>query len=403
MTEKPARRTWLPSNVVWLSIASMFNDISGEIVTRALPLYLAGSLGISKSIIGVIEGVADSTASLLKIVSGWYSDRWGSRKAVAGTGYTLTALARPLLYWTSSWVVPLLSKFGDKAGKGIRTAPRDALIADSVPPNERGKAFGFHRALDPLGAVIGALIAAWLIYSWAGASANTISQSEWKALIIVAAIPSFISAAIVLLIVKEKRREVRQPLPLRQIFSIGHDKRFIKLMWVVGFFALGLSSDAFLILRAQSVGLTIEEIFILIALFNTVTTLSAYPAGKLSDRIGRRALLRAGWIAYALIYVGFAFANQTWQIWALYLTYGIYYGLTEGVEKAFVADLVPSEQRGAAYGLYNGAVGIAILPASIIAGVLWQTLGPAAPFLFGAAVAVVSVLALSTIRETRQV
>jgi MFS family permease len=401
MSEKPRSKLNLPANVVWLSIASMFNDISGEIVTRALPLFLAGSLGVSKSVIGVIEGVADSTASLLKIVSGWYSDRWGSRKTVAGTGYTLTALARPLLYFTTSWVIPLLSKFVDRAGKGIRTAPRDALIADSVAPDMRGRAFGFHRALDPLGAVIGALIAAWFIYHWAGANPNTISEPEWKTLILIAAIPSFISAIIVLVLVKEKRHEKREPIPFRQIFSIGSDHRFMRLIGVVGIFALGLSSDAFLILRAQSIGLSIGEIFLLIALFNTVTTLSAYPAGKLSDRIGRRVLLVAGWISYALIYLGFAYATSRWQIWALYLGYGIYYGLTEGVEKAFVADLVAPEERGAAYGLYNGAVGIAILPASIIAGVLWQYFGPSAPFLFGASVAVVSVLLLLTIRESR--
>jgi MFS family permease len=379
----------------------MFNDISGEIITRGLPLFLAGSLGVSKSIIGLIEGISDSTASLLKIASGWYSDRWGSRKAVAGTGYTLTAVARPLLYFTSSWVIPLISKFFDRAGKGIRTAPRDALIADSVGPEMRGRAFGFHRALDPLGAVIGALIAAWLLYRWAGPTASTITGTQWKSLIIIAAIPSFISALIVLVLVKEKRREVKEPIPISQIFKIGHDKRFMRLIAVVGFFTLGLSSDAFLVLRAQSIGLSIGEIFLLIALFNTVTTLSAYPAGKLSDKIGRRVLLIAGWISYALIYIGFAFATESWQIWALYLGYGIYYGLTEGVEKAFVADLVAPHERGAAYGLYNGAMGIAILPASIIAGVLWQSYGPAAPFLFGAGIAVVSVVLLSTIREER--
>jgi MFS family permease len=174
----------------------------------------------------------------------------------------------------------------------------------------------------------------------------------------------------------------------------------MRLIAIVGFFALGLSSDAFLLLRAQSIGLSIEEIFILIALFNAVTTVSAYPAGRLSDRLGRRVLLRAGWIAYALIYLGFAFANAKWQIWALYLGYGIYYGLTEGVEKAFVADLVDSHERGAAYGLYSGAVGIAVLPASIIAGVLWQNFGPSAPFLFGAAIAAISVIALSAVTES---
>ncbi len=400
MAQSPPKER-LPANVIWLSIAAMMNDISGEIVQRALPLFLSATLGVSKTIIGVIEGIADMSASLLQIISGWYSDRWADRKTVAGIGYTLTAIARPMLYFSTTWVLPLLSKFADRAGKGIRNAPRDALIADSVSPEMRGRAFGLNRALDPAGAVLGSLIGAGLLYLWEGSATTSISIPHWKTLMIVAAVPSFIAAGIVFFIVREQKRERKLPPPLREILHVGRDQRFRKLMFIVTFFALGLSSDAFLVLRAQSLGIAWWEIFVIIALFNLVTTLSAYPAGILSDRLGRRVMIRAGWISYAVIYLGFAFASEVWHIWALYIIYGIYYGLTEGVEKAFVADLVAPAERGAAFGIFNGAVGIAVLPASIIAGILWQQVGPSAPFIFGSAVALISVLLLSTIREAQ--
>ena len=392
----------LPANVIWLSLAAMFNDISGEIVQRGLPLFLSATLGVSKSLIGLIEGVADTTASLLQVVSGWYSDRWASRKTVAGAGYSMTALARPILYFASSWVLPLFAKFLDRAGKGVRTSPRDALIADSVSPEMRGRAFGLNRALDPAGAVIGALLAAGFLYHWQGSNTSSISMPQWKTLMIIAAVPSVIAALIVFIIVREEKRNRQMPPPIRKIFEVGRDKRFRKLLFVVTFFTLGLSSDAFLVLRAQSLGISMWAIFVIIALFNLVTTVSAYPAGILSDRLSRRVIIRAGWITYALIYLGFAYATQAWHIWALYIAYGIFYGLTEGVEKAFVADLVKPEERGAAYGIYNGAVGIAVLPASLIAGILWQNYGPAAPFLFGSAIALIATLWLSTVKELPQ-
>ncbi len=401
---KPQPRERLPRNVIWLSIAAMMNDISGEIVQRGLPLFLSATLGVSKSIIGLIEGLADMAASLLQVFSGWYSDRWGSRKTIAGVGYTMTAIARPMLYFATTWVLPLFSKFLDRAGKGIRNAPRDALIADSVSPEMRGRAFGLNRALDPAGAVLGALIAAGLIYAWQASNFSILgglSIPHWKTLMLVALVPSMLAAFIVFAIVKEKKRERRTPPPLSHILHVGRDGRFRKLMLIVTFFTLGLSSDAFLVLRAQSLGVALWQIFVIIALFNLVTALSAYPAGILSDRLSRRALIRAGWIAYALIYVGFAFASEQWHIWTLYIVYGIYYGLTEGVEKAFVADLVAPEERGAAYGIYNGAVGIAVLPASLIAGALWQWVSPAAPFLFGGAIAVIAAVLLGTVKETK--
>lgn len=404
MPEAP-RTERLPRNVIWLSIAAMMNDISGEIVQRGLPLFLSATLGVSKSLIGLIEGLADMAASLLQVFSGWYSDRWGERKTIAGVGYTMTAIARPMLYFATTWVLPLFSKFLDRAGKGIRNAPRDALIADSVSPEMRGRAFGLNRALDPAGAVLGALIAAGLLYYWQSSplalGGPGLSLPHWKTLMLVALIPSVIAAFIVFVIVQEKKRDRRLPPPISHILHVGRDRRFRRLILIVCFFTLGLSSDAFLVLRAQSLGVTLWQIFLIIALFNLVTTLSAYPAGILSDRLTRRTLIRAGWIAYAVIYAGFAFASQPWHIWLLYIIYGIYYGLTEGVEKAFVADLVAPEERGAAYGIYNGAVGIAVLPASLIAGILWQTVSPAAPFLFGGAVALIATFLLGLVGEDK--
>lgn len=398
----------LSSNVIWVSFASMFNDISGEIVIRAVPLFLVGILGVGYSVVGLIEGLSDTTSALLKIIAGRYSDTWGSRKKVAAFGYGLTAVARPILYFTTSWVLPLVSRIVDRAGKGIRTAPRDALIADSVSPKMRGRAFGFHRAMDPLGAVIGALIAAAVLYtsgmgtSHSTANSGVLTGDRFRLLVLIATIPTVLSSVILFFFVKD----VRSPAKTignqnRSIWNAGIDKRFNQFLGVLVLFTLGLSSDAFLLLRASSLGISAAEIFIMIACFNLVTTLAAYPSGILSDRLSRKTVLRIGWIYYALIYFGFAFATEQWQIWTLFIAYGLYYGLTEGVEKAFIADLAVPEMRGTAYGLYNGSVGIMVLPASLIAGLLWQNVGVHAPFIFGGALGLIAAIAISIVRNPK--
>lgn len=393
----------LPKNVIWLSLAAMFNDMSGEIVGRALPLFLAGTLGISKSVIGLIEGFADTTSSIFKILSGWYSDKWGRRQRITAFGYSLTTISRPLLLLTTNWVIPFVSRFIDRAGKGIRTSPRDALIADSVSPDMRGRAFGLHRALDPLGAVFGAIGAAFLLWSFSGSnsivdSGSTIGEEVFRWIILLGSVPTIISALIVIFIVKD----IVRPAPVNKaparLMDAGIDKRFNKYLLYTIVFMLGASSDAFLLLRAQSLGVSAAEIFLMIAALNIVTTLSAYPAGILSDRLGRKNVVVAGWIYYALMYLAFAFASEGWHMWLLFSAYGLFYGLTEGVEKAYVADLVLPDKRGAAFGLYNGAVGIMLLPASLIAGLLWQEVGPEAPFIFGASVAAVGALLLANLR-----
>jgi MFS family permease len=330
---KPKSITKLPGNVIWLGITSMFNDISSEILLRALPLFLSGFLGVSMSIIGVIEGVSEATASLLKVISGWYSDKWGSRKNLAASGYALSALSRPILFFATSWLVPFLYRFLDRVGKVIRTAPRDALIADSVTPEIRGKAFGFNRALDPLGAMIGALLGAGILHGIGGFDKNpngTIDANVFRVLLLIALVPTFFSTLIVLFLVREKHKHhAMSEKPM--IAFTGMGKKFNRYLAILFLFTLGVSSDAFLLLRARAAGISSAEIFLMIAFFNLVTTLSAYPAGILSDKLSRRTVLLIGWTFYALIYIGFAFAVTELHIWILYVSYGLYYGLTEGV------------------------------------------------------------------------
>ncbi|MCL4514454.1 MAG: MFS transporter [Firmicutes bacterium] len=390
----------LSQNVFIFGFVSMLNDLSSEITVRTLPLFLANVLGVKTSIIGLIEGVADSTATLLKLFSGWISDKLGTRKPLVTGGYGLSALSKPFLYLAATWPAVLVIRFLDRVGKGVRTSPRDALIADSTEKSGLGKAFGYSRAMDPLGAVVGLLIAALLVY-FGHRGMVSMTRGTFQTLVLISIVPGFIALALIIFFVKDlkpaeginggAKAKARTPsLSLR-----GFDNRFKAFLGIMILFTLGNSSDAFLILRAQNLGLSIVEIFVMLALFNLLTTVVAYPAGIFSDRFGRVRVITVGWLVYALIYLGFGFASAGWQVWLLYVLYGIYYGATEGVEKALVADVVSSEKRGTAYGLYSAAVGISALPASLIAGILWQKLGPASPFIFGAALSLTAVIALT--------
>ncbi|HYM21520.1 MAG TPA: MFS transporter [Candidatus Kapabacteria bacterium] len=386
----------LHPNIIWLGIASLFNDISGEIITRVLPLFLSATLGIGMGLIGLIEGVADTTSSLLKIISGWYSDRFKTRKAPTVLGYAITAAARPLLLFTSSWLLPLISRFLDRAGKGIRTAPRDALVADSVDAQSRGRAFGIQRTLDPLGAVIGALVASLVTGLLTNDSPMTISAHTFTTLIYIAAIPSFVSVLLIAIFVRNikvhasphERKEIRTH---ESSFSVPF-KRYLIVLFI---FSLGMSSDAFLLLRSAQAGLRPSEIFLLVAFFNLVTTITAYPAGILADKLGKRKVIIIGWMFYGAIYIGFAIADSPSMISLLFILYGLYYGITEGVEKALVADLVPAQKRGAAYGLFNAVIGFSALPASVGFGFLWQQFGAPVAFSVGAGCALLAGVLLS--------
>jgi MFS family permease len=397
-TTRPRPR-WqsLPRNVWVVTLTSFLTDVSSEMVFTILPLYLSNVLGVGTNVIGLIEGVADCTASLLKLASGWLSDRIGRRKWLAVAGYAISTAAKPLLLLASSWAWILAVRFMERVGKGVRTAPRDALVADSTRENERGLAFGIHRAGDTAGAVVGLLIA--LAVVWAHQRDLVKLTSPVFFSVVVLSIPPAVLAVLALALAG---RDTPHPRASRDRPGLGLGlgslpRRFRSFLLVMIVFTLGNSSDAFIVLRAQAAGLPLVGVLGMLISFNLVYALASAPAGALSDRVGRRRLIVGGWMVYGVLYLGFARVNAGWQAWALMTLYGLYYALTEGVAKAHIADLVPSDLRGRAYGVFNAAVGLTSLPASLIAGILWQGLGPwqgfgpAAPFLFGAAMSLLAI------------
>ncbi|HEY7559794.1 MAG TPA: MFS transporter [Candidatus Binatia bacterium] len=389
--DQSLRATPLHPTVRALGIVSLLNDLSSEVAVRTLPLFLANVLGVRASIIGLIEGIAESTATLLKLVSGHISDRIGKKKVLTLWGYGLSNLTKPLLYFAGSWTIILLVRFLDRVGKGVRTAPRDALIADVTLTENRGRAFGFNRAMDKAGGFIGLLLAATVLYA-TERDAVTLTWETYQWLVLLAVVPGLAAVAI---IAKWVEDQAAAPVKVsaRLLWSeLGG--RFWAFIAIVTVFTLGNSSDAFLMLRAQTVGLTLLEIFLVIAVFNLVISATSTKGGALSDRFGRRNLIVVGWLIYAAIYLGLAFASSAWHMWALYAGYGLYYGAFQGASSALIADLVPQHLRGTAYGIFNGALGVAAFPASLIAGILWDWYGPAAPFLFGGGVSLLAVIGL---------
>lgn len=389
MQRKDLRR--LPRNVWVLSATSLLNDISSEMLLNLLPFFLANILGVRTSVIGLIEGIAETTASLLKIVFGALSDRLRKRKLLAVIGYSLSAFTKPLLYFAATWELVLGVRVADRIGKGIRTAPRDALIADSVDQGQRGISFGLHRAADTLGAFLGLGIAALIIWQ-TQANALLLSPATFQTVVLVSIIPGVLAVIVLALGAVEITGSAHGSRMKRLSFR-EMDSRFKYFLLVIVLFTLGNSSDAFILLRGQERGLNMLQVMGMALTFNAVYTVFAGPFGALSDRVGRRRLIVGGWIAYGVVYLGLAFAQAGWQVWILFALYGLYYAATEGAARALVADLVPESTRGTAYGLFNAAVGIAALPASLIAGLLWQGagawlgFGPSAPFVFGAVMA----------------
>ncbi|WP_447976939.1 MFS transporter [Candidatus Nitrospira bockiana] len=392
-TEKSAGLAALPRNVWAAGAASFFMDISSEMILNVLPLFLANVLGVKTAVIGLIEGVAEATASLLKVVSGQLSDRWRTRKWPAVAGYALSAFSKPGFYFASSWGLVAGVRWIDRLGKGIRTAPRDALVAASVAAEQRGLAFGFQRAADTAGATTGVLVALGLVW-WAQATQVELGEPAFRLLVVMSLVPAALAVAVLAWGARDVPAaggESSLHLGFR-----GLGRPFTLFMLIVGVFELGNSSDAFLVLRAQERGVSVVGILALLAMFNLVYALVATPAGHLSDRLGRRRMILAGWLLYAAVYAGFAVIEDPGHVWVLYLLYGAYYGLTYGTAKALIADLVPEPLRGTAYGTHSAVVGILDLPASVIAGVLWQGVGtwpgfgPSAPFVFGAGMALLA-------------
>ncbi len=394
-TEAPRGLRTLPRNVWVLSAASFLTDISTEMIVNLLPLFLANVLGVRTGLIGLIEGIAETTASLLKVFSGWFSDLLGKRKWLTVLGYGISTVSKPFLYFAASWGWVLGVRFADRLGKGIRTGPRDALVADSTDEHQRGLAFGLHRAGDTAGAMIGLLVALAVVWA-AQAGSMTLERSTFQRIVLISIIPAVL--AVLTLAVGVRDVPAREKREAPRLTLRGFDVRFRRFLVVVVLFTLGNSADAFLILRAQERGLSVLGVLGMLATFNLIYALVSGPAGALSDRVGRRRLIIGGWLVYGLLYLGFAAVNAGWQVWVLYALYGVYYGAAEGTARAFVADIVPSEKRGTAYGVYNAAIGVAALPASLIAGLLWQGagawqgFGASAPFLFGAVLALLAVM-----------
>ena len=392
-TENKSSLQSLPRNIWAVTIASFFTDVSSEMIFNLVPLYLANVLGVGTAIIGLIDGIAETTASLMKVYTGSLSDKLGQRKWLAVAGYALSTISKPFLFIATTWEAVLGVRFSDRLGKGIRTAPRDALVADSIDEKQRGLAFGVHRAGDTAGAFLGLGFAALIVWL-TEANGIDLTRHTFQIAVLISIVPAVLGVLVLMGMASEVPMKTKRTSALPSLE--GLDTRFKLFLLVVLLFTLGNSSDSFIILLGQNRGLDIFQIMLMLMTFNFIYASLSGPLGAWSDKIGRRRLIIGGWIAYGLVYLGLALSNAGWHVWVLYALYGIYYAATDGVGRALVADFVPVERRGAAYGLYNAAIGITVLPASVIAGVLWQGIGSwtgfgaSAPFYFGAVLALLA-------------
>ncbi len=395
-----ARYKTLSGNVLALSFVSLLNDTSSEIIYPLLPAFLALTLGASPFAIGVIEGFAESVAALLKLFSGYLSDKFEKRKFPVFFGYSLAALTRPMLAFATSWQQVLFVRVTDRVGKGIRGAPRDALLAESIPPEVRGLAFGFNRAADHFGAILGP-VAAFILLSYFASNPEKPTAQDYRQVFLFASIPVVLGLFVIGFFVHEKKhekaveKEFLTPIKLSLKEFDGNFKRFLLIL---ALFTLSNSTDAFLLLRAEQSGIPVAVLPLLWMALHFSKVVFSLIGGDLSDRIGRKALIFSGWVVYALVYAGFAFVETAWQAWVLFIIYGVYFGLAEGVEKALVADLVDPKKRGTAFGFYNLAFSISVLPASLIFGGIWSQFGAPTAFLVSAVISICAAALLLTIR-----
>jgi len=377
MTSSPVESTGVARNVVTLGWVAFFGGMAQDMIQPILPLFYTRVLGLNQEFVGLIEGVLTTAVSLARIGAGYLSDVLGARKAIVFLGYALSACGRFGLGFAASGLTALGLRLSDGLGKGIKDAPRDALVAGSAGQRTLGQAFGIQRMLDTLGSVVGPVLTFLLLRLWMH------QALRYRLVFLVAGVIAAIPLVLIGFFVRERQAPVKnQRLSFRVLRG-----PFAGLLLLMLLFTLGNSSDAFIILRAENVGVPVALIPIAYAIFNLVSALTAVPAGRLADRIGRRRVIGYGWAVYALTYLGFALVPAPWVMWVLYACYGLYYSLTEGSAKALVAEVVPESTRGAAYGLFNASIGVMALPASLIAGALWHTVSPAAPFLFGAGLA----------------
>ena len=378
-------RAVLRGNVLVLAAVSLLNDAASEMIYPLLPLFLVGTLGAGPELLGLIEGIAESTASLVKLAGGWLSDRLGRRRALVVIGYAVAAVSRPVIAIASApWQV-LGVRFADRVGKGVRTAPRDALLAESIEPARRGTAFGVHRAADHLGAVVGPLLASGLLLLFPG---------RLRLVFGLAVIPGIAAAAVALAAVREIAPKTSAAARAAPWFR-GLGTTFLRFLAVVFVFTLGNASDAFLLLRASDLGVATALLPLLWVALHASKAGWNVVGGTLADRARSGSLvIMAGWLVYAVVYAGFAYATRPWHAWALFVAYGLFYGLTEAPEKALVARMAPASVRARAFGAYHFAIGLGALPASLLFGLVWQRLGSPAAFLMGATLALVAAVLL---------
>jgi MFS family permease len=397
----PSGIAGLPKAVVRLGWVSFLTDVSSEMIVPLLPAFLATLSGVPAMALGWIEGVAETTASFVKIVSGRLTDRAKAKKPLVFLGYGLSSLARPIIGLAPSWPAIVLIRFVDRIGKGVRTAPRDTMIANAAPPGRRGAAFGLHRAFDNAGAVLGPLVAAGLV-GWLGFSLRSV--------FLLAAVPAVLSLLVLGFGVKEEKEKISKEKTTDPSTGPSHEAHgseanlppvFWRAAWLIAFFTLAASSDTFLLLKAREIGVAAGWLPVLWAFSNAVKSAFSMWGGGLSDRYGRRRLLLAAWALYAACYAGFAFVSSPWPLVGLIGVYSFYYSLSEGTERALVADLVPAASRGRAFGWMNGLMGFAALPASVGFGLLWEHAGSKTAFLTGAAIAGIAAAALLVLRFPR--
>ncbi|MCC6544771.1 MAG: MFS transporter [Nitrospirae bacterium] len=388
----------LQRNVFTLGWVSFFMDVSSEMIYPLMPLFLTNILGVNKTIVGLIEGIAESTASLLKVVSGYISDRMRKRKPLILYGYGLSTFTRPILALSATWIGVLIFRFVDRIGKGIRTAPRDAIIAESTGSDHLGRAFGFHRMMDTIGAIVGPAIAIAVLY-FLGVSYNSkdifmqdsgTTEYAFRTIFWISILPGVAAVILIILFVRENI-QMPQTRSRKNLITLSFtNDHFRKFLIVVSIFTLGNFSNAFIILKVQDAGGGLFNITILYLLFNAVYSVSSLPAGMAADRFGKKRMILSSYILFGLIYAGFAFADSQTTVWVLFLLYGIFMGISEGQQRAFVATLIPDNVKGTGYGVYHTITGLITLPSSFIAGLLWDMKGPQATFLFGTVTAIVA-------------
>jgi len=373
-------KSGISKNVFVLGLVSFFNDVASEMIYPIVPIFLTSVLGAPVAIVGLIEGIAESTASVLKVVSGWLSDKWRKRKPFVVAGYAFSAISKILLSLAYSWPFVLFARFVDRFGKGTRTSARDALITESSENKVRGRAFGFHRTLDTLGAVVGPLIALLAIH---------FLDNNFRLIFFLAFIPAFIGILLLLFFVKEKKKEANSLNTFH--FNWRELNPSFKIFLLISLiFALGNSSDAFLILRAQNLGLSLILVVLAYVFFNFTYAIFSMPAGIISDKIGPKKVLLAGFLLFSAVYLFFGLAHSSLLLWLLFPIYGIYMALTEGVGKAYISNLVPQEKVGTAFGVYQTTIGLCTFFASLIAGLLWTYIDVSTPFIFGSIMALIS-------------